>query len=68
MNQNIETYIQEGGIRCPSCYSNEIQGDQLSIEAGKASQTMFCLSCHATWIDIYILNNIIDFQPNKKNN
>lgn len=49
-------YVKLGGIRCPCCGSQEIDGSAIEVEAGICSQEVYCRSCQASWIDQYTLS------------
>ena len=53
-----EEYIQSGGVHCPLCGSDQIEGGPFECEEGIASQEMRCLACDGHWDDVYILVNI----------
>jgi hypothetical protein len=60
-------YIASGGIRCPFCLDQDIEGRSVEINAGRASQTISCKACGAEWEDHYTLSNIdITHGPDKK--
>ncbi len=40
---------------CPTCGDSDIEGDNVSLEEGLASQPIMCLSCDASWRDVYVL-------------
>ena len=49
-------YAQKGGLVCPYCESEEIEGvSGVGIEAGEAWQKVKCLSCGESWHDVYRL-------------
>ena len=54
--EQANTYVQEGGVHCPVCGSEEIEGEFVTTGGGEASQEMRCLTCDARWTDIYTLN------------
>ena len=58
LDNNEELYIKNGGIKCPFCKSDDIVGDDISIDLEDASQEMGCLECEAAWHDIYKLKRI----------
>ena len=39
--------------QCPVCDSFNIEGDWVEISGGEASQDVECLSCNATWTEVY---------------
>jgi hypothetical protein len=51
-----EEYIALRGERCPNCASSCIEGDSIEIGGNGASQSIRCLECDATWVDVYVLS------------
>lgn len=41
---------------CPACGASQVEGDSISIEEGLAFQPVSCLSCNASWRDVYVLS------------
>jgi hypothetical protein len=54
-----EEYVAKAGTKCPSCGSDELDGGEVSIDAGYASQEIRCLTCDAGWMDTYRLTGYI---------
>ena len=51
-----EDYAMEGGQLCPVCESSNLQGQShVSAEGGVAVMPLECLTCHATWSEVYKL-------------
>ncbi len=48
-------YIENGGIRCPVCGSDEISGTGINTDAGFVTQDVGCDKCGSTWTDEYEL-------------
>lgn len=40
-------------LKCPKCGSDEIEGDDISVEGNEVWQECGCLVCNAEWNDIY---------------
>lgn len=59
---NPKKYAKEYGVHCPNCLSNDIEGGQIDIDAPRARQTIICNTCHASWIDVYVLKYYYDLQ------
>jgi hypothetical protein len=53
-------YALHGGLHCPACRSPQVSGEHINIEEGKAYQEMSCLTCPATWTDVYQLQRYVD--------
>lgn len=47
---------------CPVCGSDDTRGGQLSVEEGRAYQSMSCEACDATWTEGYRRVNIHDVE------
>jgi hypothetical protein len=54
-----DAYLEEGGMRCPVCGSEEIEGGFVRTGGGEGSQGMRCLECDARWTDIYRLDHVL---------
>src|SRR3990167_2422848 len=50
-----DAYAAEGGVRCPSCGSDQLEGGSVEIDTGIAWQPVTCLGCEAEWNDLYVL-------------
>ncbi len=48
-------YVGIGGVRCPHCRSETIEGGQFYAEAGTVWRPMWCHACGQEWSDIYKL-------------
>ena len=75
MNKDrVTKYIRSGGVKCPYCGSEEIEGGSIEIDEGRAVQSITCLNCDKFWDDIYSLSGIhdeeeaetINAEPNQK--
>lgn len=53
-----EEYIEDSG-ECPRCGSDEIEGEEITIENGQAFQDVSCFQCGLRWQDQYLLNKFI---------
>ena len=51
-------YIKNNGARCPFCNSSSLWGDPVEILDNGATQSVGCISCGATWTDLYKLDRI----------
>jgi len=51
----INDYIKSGGVICPYCGSEDIEGGFININIGEAFQEITCHSCDKRWTDIYKL-------------
>lgn len=50
-----EQYVELGGIRCPFCGSQSIDGGPFEADAGGATQEVGCNDCNKTWLDVHTL-------------
>ncbi len=41
--------------RCPVCEDNKVEGGEITINNGQATQNIDCLSCGSYWTDVYRL-------------
>ncbi|HOX57864.1 MAG TPA: hypothetical protein PLC99_13335 [Verrucomicrobiota bacterium] len=51
-------YLASGGIFCPHCRGEDIEGGPVDISAGEATQEVTCLECEAVWHDVYTLTGV----------
>ena len=56
---NRRKYIEGGGVACPFCGSENIEGGSVEIDCGFANQNVGCADCGAEWLDYYVLNGVI---------
>jgi len=57
-------YAEKLGRFCPQCGSeDDIEGNQVEIDAGGAWQEISCLGCGATWDDVYVLTGFANLEP-----
>jgi hypothetical protein len=54
----IASYVAEGGVRCPFCHEDDIEGGFVETDMGTAEQKMCCNNCGSRWIDEYELTGI----------
>ena len=54
-----ERYVRSGGVRCPLCGSNQIEGGPFECEPGVVWQGIHCLVCEGDWIDV---SRLVDIQ------
>lgn len=55
----VQDYIQQGGGFCPTCRSEQIEGDSVDFDGPNCIQRMRCLDCDAEWSDIYVLSRTV---------
>ena len=56
--EQIKKYIEGGGVSCPHCGSQDIEGGFVEIVSGEAWQDVTCNHCGKKWTDIYKLKSI----------
>ncbi len=55
-------YVSSGGVRCPYCGSDDIEGGFVEINAGGAEQELVCNACQKKWRNVYQLVHIEEVQ------
>ena len=50
-----DKYVENGGVRCPYCNSEDIEGGFVETGEGRAWQKIKCNNCDYSWRDIYKL-------------
>jgi transposase-like protein len=58
--EQIDKYVDSGGVNCPYCDSSEIEGRSFDMESGIVTQEISCLACGKDWIDVYRLFDVVD--------
>ena len=53
-------YLEHKGTQCPYCEGTMLQGGPVNIDAGTASQEIFCNDCGSAWADTYTLTGRTD--------
>ena len=53
--KDLKEYVERGGIRCPFCSSDQIEGGSFDYEGAQVWQKISCLSCGEEWTDVYEL-------------
>ncbi|MFQ5491992.1 MAG: hypothetical protein ACE5GE_14845 [Phycisphaerae bacterium] len=53
-----QRYLKGGGVRCPFCDGDQIEGGPVEIDEGQAIQPVGCLNCDRRWNDVYTLHDI----------
>jgi len=61
-------YITDGGSRCPSCGSIELDPGEKDSDSNYVRQHIECNDCDASWIDVYTLTGIDKLEPGKPQN
>lgn len=63
-----EEYAEKGGVLCPACEPETgeytVEGRQVDINFGRATQQCTCLICHAEWTDEYKLTGYSNLEQN----
>ncbi len=64
MSKQVETkpsdsarqrYVEQGGVNCPYCGGDQLDGGSVEIDGAFARQEVCCLDCRRDWIDEYKL-------------
>jgi len=67
MSKQVETkpseaacqrYVEQGGVSCPYCGSDQLEGGSVEIDGAFANQEVRCLVCRQDWTDEYKLVGI----------
>ena len=56
--QKQSEYVSSGGVVCPFCNSEDIAGQDITIDNGIASQAINCNACLEEWTDLYQLYKV----------
>ena len=54
-----EHYLKMRGLACPFCGSTDIVGEEITVDEGKAYQTISCADCEQVWTDGYTLTEVL---------
>ena len=54
-----QQYLNEGGVRCPYCGSENLKCRITTTNDGFIYQKVTCLTCNKTWLDVYTLTDIL---------
>lgn len=52
-----EEYVEAGGLQCPYCRSDDIEGQRFDGEGRSAWSEIQCRTCGERWLDIYTLTH-----------
>lgn len=58
-----DEYVALGGVRCPHCGSDNLNGGSFDVSAGAVYQNIDCGDCWAEWTDEYTLTRYSDLVP-----
>lgn len=47
---------------CPYCESSDIEGEEVDIGPGEASQYVSCSDCEKNWTEQYTLTEVVDHE------
>jgi ribosomal protein S27E len=53
-----QAYLKAGGVKCPYCGTDDIQGGFIETIWESAHQEVKCLACDKQWMDVYTLSEI----------
>lgn len=51
-------YVASNGTHCPHCGGDLLEGRDITINTGEATQTVMCLDCDEDWTDVYQLTGL----------
>lgn len=57
--ENKQQYLDEGGIKCPYCRSEDIWSQSRLITEPVMYQKVDCHTCNRTWVDEYTLTDVL---------
>lgn len=65
--EQVCDYFGSGGVRCPQCKSEDIEGQHIEIDESTATQTVDCLNptCGLRWTDSYRLDSFRIYNEEK---
>ena len=55
MASTQKEYVERGGDHCPNCGGWKIEGEEVEVVDGRATQRMNCVECKSEWADFYHL-------------
>jgi len=58
--QQAKQYVESDGVRCPFCGSDDIEGESITVDAGRVYQRVLCQVCGESWHDGYTLDSVAD--------
>jgi len=60
--QQRDTYLQDGGSRCPFCGSQSMKSEIVQYDRlqGVIEVEVECMKCKKDWFDLFTLSNILD--------
>ena len=53
--EQIDKYVKSGGVKCPKCESEQLEGGQFEADAGFVYQPITCNECGFSYNDTYDL-------------
>ena len=62
---NKARYLENGGVRCPFCDSDDLEGGFIEVDEGGACQEVRCLACERRWRDSYKLVDVEEIEEEK---
>ncbi len=58
--ERAKQYLEQHGLACPFCGSQDIEGGSMDFEAGEIAQRISCHECDERWTDVYKLAAVAD--------
>jgi hypothetical protein len=59
-------YVSGGGLKCPVCQSNNLDGGDTDLDGPVIRADSTCLDCKAVWVDVYTLSDIEKVSSNEE--
>lgn len=60
--EQVEKYLKGGGVSCPVCGSENIEGGDKEMDLDGVSQIITCQSCGKQWTDFYTLTDVEEIE------
>ena len=58
-HEQAQRYLKGGGVSCPFCGSEGVEGGFIEIDCGRACQRIGCNQCKQAWRDGYTLDSVM---------
>jgi len=60
---SVEEYLKRDGLACPACKSRCLDAiDFVQVDGAHAWQRVMCLTCSATWNDVFRLEGYSELE------
>ena len=51
----VKEYVKNGGVKCLYCKKESVEGGEVTVNNGRAHQSVWCTECGKGWSDTYDL-------------